>query len=114
MCQEYWSVPLVGVWGILCKLNFFAPCFCGWLNIADVKGKSNNTLGVWSLLPDPSGTKLHQSELRMEVKPGCSHIFIAVIQNVELISVWKLHMRGPSVWFFFLVKKIDNQVGREG
>lgn len=36
-----------------------------------MEGESNNTLGVQRLILDPSGTELHWSELRTEVKPGC-------------------------------------------
>lgn len=84
--------------GVFCANWTFPPlCFFGWLNIAEVEGKSNNTLGVWSLFPDPSGTKLQQSDLRTETKSGCSHLFIAVIRNVEVISMWRLHMKRVSV-----------------
>lgn len=76
MCREYWRVPLMGAWGILRKLNFFSPSFFfGWLNIAAVEEKSNNALGAQGLFPDPSGSGLHQSELRTEAQPGCSLSF---------------------------------------
>lgn len=83
--------------------------FFGWLNIAGVEGKSNNTLGVWSLFPDPSGTELHQSDLRTEAEPSCSHLFIAVIRNMEVISVWRLHVKKASGFFFKLKKLITRR-----
>lgn len=96
MCREYWRVLLMGAWGILCKLNFFFPLFFGWLNI--VEGKSINTLGVQSLFPDPSGTELHQSELRTEAAP-C--LFTALTQSLTVTSVQRLRMRRPLEAFFY-------------
>lgn len=74
-CAGSTGVSRLWALGAFCVNWTFFPCFFGWLNIAAVEGKSNNTLGVQSLLPDPSGTELHQSELRTEAKPGCSLSF---------------------------------------
>lgn len=89
--------PAYGHLGHSVQIELPPPRFFGWLNIAEVEGKSNKTLGVWSLFPDPSGIKLHLSDLRTEAKLACSHLFIAVIQNVKVISVWRLYVKRFSV-----------------
>lgn len=101
-CARSTSVSCLLTLGVFCANWTFPPlCFFGWLNIAEVEGKSNNTLGVWSLFPDPSGTKLQQSDLRTETKwllpsfhccnPKCGGYF-----NVEAA-----HEKGLSLRDFF-------------
>ena len=73
------------------------PCPRGfWRSHIWISRKSINTSGAQSLFSDPSGTELHQSELRTEEKPGCSLTW--------LISVWRLHVRSPLEVVIFLNK----------
>lgn len=99
-CAGSTGVSCLWALGAFCaNWTFFPPVFLDGLISHQWKGRATTCLecGVSSPIPlAPNCTRVSWGQSR---SPAAPCLFIAVIQNVEVISVRRLHVRRPSASF---------------